>query len=527
MTSSWKQVGGYNRTIIGNYARFPYLTNEIDSDRYATSATSVPYNLAALPSLVTFNTLPNLAYTSGQSIIIAYNGTSYFLGIVNSYSGNILTATPGVVTGTGTYSTWQINLTGIKGPVGPTGSVGPQGSQGVTGPIGPTGPQGVTGPQGITGPAGSVTNLVGTSVGNYIYWNSSNTWGVGGTNIQLGSNAGTSSQFSNAIAIGNAAGQNLQGPNAVAIGINAANISQGNESVAIGNGAGQHIQASYSVAIGINAGQSSQRQNAVAIGVYAAQSIQGPQSIAIGYLSGQNNQVGEGIAIGSFAGQYTQQSNAIAIGYQAGISTQGRQAIAIGYLAGSYSQANAAIAIGSHCAQYNQGYSSIAIGNGAGYTGQASNSIILNASSSNTTSTTDGFFVRPVRSVASGFNVYYNASTYEFNYSTSNRRFKEQIESVAYDTSRLYQLTPRTFKFINKDYSNIGKTFDTGFIAEEIEEVFPELLSDKMLDSTNNELMYAPDNNAFIATIVAEMKKLRKELDEVKTTLSNLQQQQP
>ena len=55
--------------------------------------------------------------------------------------------------------------------------------------------------------------------------------------------------------------------------------------------------------------------------------------------------------------------------------------------------------------------------------------------------------------------------------------------------------------------------------------MFPELLSDKFLDKTTNELIYAPDNNAFIATIIAEMKKLRQELDEVKTTLRNLQQQ--
>ena len=147
MTSSWKQVGGYNRTIVANYARFPYLSNEIDSDRYATSATSVPYNLAALPSLVTFNTLPNLAYTSSQTITISYNATSYFLAIVNSYSGSILTAIPGAVTGTGTYSSWQINLAGIKGA---TGATGPQGIQGIQGPAGLVGPQGPQGPQGAS-----------------------------------------------------------------------------------------------------------------------------------------------------------------------------------------------------------------------------------------------------------------------------------------------------------------------------------------------------------------------------------------
>ena len=144
MTSpSWKQVGGYNRTIIGNYARFSYLTNETDSDKYSTSATSVAYTLGSgpLPPLVTFNTLPGLAYTPGQKIIIAHDATNYFTAYVNSYSGNILNAIPVPVgaTGTGSYSTWQINLDGIVGPLGPTG------------PRGGTGPQGIQGIQGIHG----------------------------------------------------------------------------------------------------------------------------------------------------------------------------------------------------------------------------------------------------------------------------------------------------------------------------------------------------------------------------------------
>jgi hypothetical protein len=160
MTSpSWKQVGGYNRT--GNYARFSYLTNETDSDKYSTSATSVAYTLGTIPlhSLVTFNTLPGLAYTPGQKIIIAYDATNYFTAYVNSYSENILNAipVPGGATGTGSYSTWQINLDGIVGPLGPTGprgATGPQGIQGIQGAIGVTGATGATGPRGATGAAG-------------------------------------------------------------------------------------------------------------------------------------------------------------------------------------------------------------------------------------------------------------------------------------------------------------------------------------------------------------------------------------
>ena len=159
MTSSWKQIGGYNRTIVANYTRFPYLANEIDSDRYATTATSAPYNIISLPQLVTFNTLPNLAYTSSQTIIISHNATSYFIASVNSYSDNILTAIPGKVTGSGTYSTWQINLSGIEGGVGPIGPTGPQGAQGVQGPVGPAGAQGTQGVQGPAGPEIATTGL--------------------------------------------------------------------------------------------------------------------------------------------------------------------------------------------------------------------------------------------------------------------------------------------------------------------------------------------------------------------------------
>ena len=46
-------------------------------------------------------------------------------------------------------------IQGPQGPQGPTGQQGPQGQQGLTGPVGPQGPQGLTGPQGPQGPAGA------------------------------------------------------------------------------------------------------------------------------------------------------------------------------------------------------------------------------------------------------------------------------------------------------------------------------------------------------------------------------------
>jgi microcystin-dependent protein len=73
--------------------------------------------------------------------------------------------------GTGTFSSWNVNLNGAvgiqgpAGPTGPTGATGPQGPQGIqglkgdtgdTGATGPIGPTGATGATGATGPQGPI-----------------------------------------------------------------------------------------------------------------------------------------------------------------------------------------------------------------------------------------------------------------------------------------------------------------------------------------------------------------------------------
>ena len=102
----------------------------------------------------------DLAYTAGQYVVIS-DGTRTMTGTVTSYtlSPNNLVILVDTFTGTGTGTSWQINLQGIQGPTGPTGSTGPQGP---TGPQGIQGIQGATGAQGITGSAGS-TGAAGPS----------------------------------------------------------------------------------------------------------------------------------------------------------------------------------------------------------------------------------------------------------------------------------------------------------------------------------------------------------------------------
>ena len=147
----------------------------LPGDIYSTTSLST-FNLGSLivgnPEQVLATT--GLAYTKAQEILVAASATQYFIGTVSSYSGSTIYVVVDGVTGSGSFSNWDVNLnaaigpagdngpTGAAGPIGPTGSTGPTGFNGLSGPTGPTGPTGAastvpgpTGATGITGPAGS------------------------------------------------------------------------------------------------------------------------------------------------------------------------------------------------------------------------------------------------------------------------------------------------------------------------------------------------------------------------------------
>jgi len=70
-----------------------------------------------------------LAYTVGQQIIIAYDSTHLMTGSVTSYNSATGAAVVNITstTGTGTYSSWTMNLNAASGPAGPTGATGASG----------------------------------------------------------------------------------------------------------------------------------------------------------------------------------------------------------------------------------------------------------------------------------------------------------------------------------------------------------------------------------------------------------------
>jgi hypothetical protein len=76
----------------------------------------------------TWETQPGLAYQAGARVRVAYDGTHYCEGYVTSYSGSTLVVSVTITTGVGTFSSWTINLAGIKGTDGVDGADGAPGS---------------------------------------------------------------------------------------------------------------------------------------------------------------------------------------------------------------------------------------------------------------------------------------------------------------------------------------------------------------------------------------------------------------
>ena len=75
----------------------------------------------------------DLAYSTAQTILIAYNSASYQEAEVISYNsgtGLLDFDTPTVTVGSGTYSNWEVNLAGASGGDGSSGTSGTSGANG-------------------------------------------------------------------------------------------------------------------------------------------------------------------------------------------------------------------------------------------------------------------------------------------------------------------------------------------------------------------------------------------------------------
>ena len=105
-------------------------------DRYATTSNT---SLTIGTGTRTLTVATDLAYTTNQSVLLTHDSGNDMTGSVISYDATtgVLVVDVTEVLGSGTYTAWEVNLTGAAGSPGATGPTGPTGA---TGPVGATGP---------------------------------------------------------------------------------------------------------------------------------------------------------------------------------------------------------------------------------------------------------------------------------------------------------------------------------------------------------------------------------------------------
>lgn len=95
-----------------------------NGDRYATTSTT-SFSIPSNNQQRTFTVGTGLAYTNEQTIIVATTDGSghHWHGVVDSYNAGtgVIVATCTNRTGTGTYASWQVNLSGAVGTAGDNG----------------------------------------------------------------------------------------------------------------------------------------------------------------------------------------------------------------------------------------------------------------------------------------------------------------------------------------------------------------------------------------------------------------------
>ena len=128
-------------------------------DKYHTTSTST-FTIGGTGNVTVFTVDLNLDYSTAQTIILANTGSNHQHGRVVSYNHSTgeLVFTKTDASGSGTYSSWEINLDGAVGIAGASGATGSQGIQGASG-VGLTGASGISGASGING----ATGLTGAS----------------------------------------------------------------------------------------------------------------------------------------------------------------------------------------------------------------------------------------------------------------------------------------------------------------------------------------------------------------------------
>jgi hypothetical protein len=361
--------------------------------------------------------------------------------------------------------------TGATGPAGPVGATGATGAAGATGPVGATGATGPAGATGATGPAGAGVTVDGN--GLTVYVGAPEPAGLTGFgNTATGYRALQNNTNSENTALGYAALYNANSAQNTAVGAEALDDdTSGCCNTAIGR-----------QAMTANSGGSGN----TAVGEYTFyNSPNGNYNVAVGWSAGVNNQYTTGLQTGSYniflgpyaGGNFTgNESNNIAVGNLGVVGDTG--AIRIGLDA--HQDPNCATDLVCQTSTYIAGISGVTVAGGS--------MVLINSNG-------------------------------QLGTVLSSRRYKEDIQSMDKASDGLLRLRPVTFRY-TKSLEDGSKPIQYGLIAEEVAEVYPDLVARNKEGQIETVQYYKLD-----AMLLNEVQKLAKAHAADQAEIARLQSQ--
>ena len=374
----------------------------------------------------------------------------------------------------------------------------------------------------------STTGAFNTAVGNWTL-----SVNAGSNNVAVGSSALTSNTTGTRnIAIGtDALVNNTTGSNNIAVGNDAldGNIT-GTDNIAIGSNALAVNTVSANIAIGSNAlDANTTGDENVGIGHNAlGANTTGERNIAIGHSALDANTVGtNNIAIGTNAlGSNTTGLFNTAVGsFALDVNTTGINNTAVGTNAlGACTTGTDNTAVGTASfPSITSGSNNIAIGNSAGGTlTTGSGNIYINANAAaaaeadtiriGTSQTVCAIAGISGRTSAAGIAVLVNASNV-LGTTTSSIKFKENVENMNDTSDNIHKLRPVTFTYKNDE----TKTIEYGLIAEEVDEIYPELVA-----RDENDQPYSIRYHVLPALLLNEIQKQKMIINNLTVTIKEM-----
>lgn len=428
-------------------------------------------------------------------------GTSQLLSVPYAlYAENSGSSTPGPQGPQGPAGpTGATGATGATGPQGPAGPTGVTGATGATGPQGPIGPQGPQGPQGPAGTDSQTLSLAGQTLS--ISGGNSVILPAGGGTLDQAYDFGGSGLGRTITADAGSVLINNSGTNTTGLEVNSA-VANSTNIFATNSGTGVAFRA-----------ESTNPSNG-----YSAIQASTNSSVALNSaIIGNNSGAGFGVA-----GQIPSTGTGSAAVYGNNLRTTGGSGVSgVGFngIDGSTVQSGGFGVYGSNTSTTSPGIGTYGIG--------------FNGVYGQTTDVTNGFsgyFTADIGVEGSGYSIGgWNT--------VSDLRLKSNIVTIESALDKLmllrgtkYELkTPISNKLklnnsIDRTKSNYTTKVQYGVIAQEVEAVFPEMISEKAIFSNQgDDTIYKTVNyDALIPVMIEAIKELNNKVIELENEINQL-----